>query len=180
MPLPSFLNGNFAQLHYTICNPVWFISLPIGNLELLFSLFFPVTIMETLNVTGLHVFYFPHFSALTNAHNLISRQVITSGKQVVKALHICTDILGGFLWWKLSQLSTLSSRLKCTMSGVGASENPMKLKQKKRNTMITQISIKSNSRLYKSSKVGLQSTSMCRPLPKCSQTKIWPIARPYF
>ena len=80
---PSSLNGNFAQLHYTICNPVWFISLPIGNLELLFSLFFPVTIMETLNVTGLHVFYFPHFSALTNAHNLISRQVITSEKQVV-------------------------------------------------------------------------------------------------
>ena len=39
--------------------------------------------METLNVTGLHVFYFPHFSALTNAHNLISRQVITSEKQVV-------------------------------------------------------------------------------------------------
>ena len=61
MPLPSSLNGNFAQLHSTICDSVCFISLPLRNLELLFSVFFPVTIIKMFNVPGLHVFYIPSF-----------------------------------------------------------------------------------------------------------------------
>ena len=33
------------------------------------------------------------------------------------------DILGGFVWWKLSQLSALSGSLRCIVNGVGASES---------------------------------------------------------
>ena len=46
------------------------------------------------------------------------------------------NIQRSFLWRKLSQLSTLSGNLRCTVNGVGTSENPMKLKQ---NTFATQI-----------------------------------------
>ena len=49
------------------------------------------------------------------------------------------DIPGGFLWWKLSQLLTLNSQLKCTMSGVGAFDSPMKLKQKMKHIGHTNI-----------------------------------------
>ena len=49
------------------------------------------------------------------------------------------DIPEGFLWWKLSQLSALISQLKYTMSGVGASDKPMKLKQKMKRTGHTNI-----------------------------------------
>ena len=58
-----------------------------------------------------------------------------------------------------------STNLRCTVSGVGASKNPMKLKRK--HTSHTNI-LKSSSELYKSSKVRLQSALVCWPPPKCS------------
>ena len=58
-------------------------------------------------------------------------------KVVITSTHALPWHPRGFLWWKLSQLSTLSGNLKCTVSGVDASENPIKLKE---NTLTTQIS----------------------------------------
>ena len=46
------------------------------------------------------------------------------------------DISGGFLW---RNLSTLNGQLECTVSGVGASENSMKLNQKGKHTGRTNI-----------------------------------------
>ena len=40
---------------------------------------------------------------------------------------------------KLLKLSTLNGQLECAMNGVGASENPMKLKQKRKHTDHTNI-----------------------------------------
>ena len=39
----------------------------------------------------------------------------------------------GFPMVKLSKILTLYSQLECAVSGVGASENPMKLKQKRKH-----------------------------------------------
>ena len=49
------------------------------------------------------------------------------------------NIPGGFLWRNLSKLSTLSGQLECIVSGVGAFENPMNLKQKMKHTGLTNI-----------------------------------------
>ena len=37
------------------------------------------------------------------------------------------------------KISTLNSQLECTMRGVGASENPMKLNRKMKHTSLTNI-----------------------------------------
>ena len=45
----------------------------------------------------------------------------------------------GFSMVKPLNLSTLNSQLKCTVSGVGASENPKNLEQKRKHTGRTTI-----------------------------------------
>ena len=55
-------------------------------------------------------------------------------KVVITSTHALPRHPKGFPMAKLSKLSTLNGQLECTMSRVGASENPMKLKQKKKHT----------------------------------------------
>ena len=50
-------------------------------------------------------------------------------------LHTCTTSHPrGFPMVKPLKLSTLNGQLKCTMNGVGASENPKDLEQKRKHT----------------------------------------------
>ena len=88
-------------------------------------------------------------------------------------LHTCTTSHPrGLPMVKPLKLSMLNGRLECTVNGVGASENPMKLKHKRENTLVTRISMKPSSGLYRSSMIGLQSASICRSPPECSRTLI--------
>ena len=83
-------------------------------------------------------------------------------------LHTCTMVFygeGSPNGWRISQLWSLNDDRRCIVTGVGASENPMKLERK--HTGHTNI-LKSSSRLYKSSKIILQSTLMGQPPPECS------------
>ena len=50
--------------------------------------------------------------------------------------------------------------------------NPYEAKTERGNTLATQISMKPNSGLYRSSMIELQSTSKCQSPPECSQTSI--------
>ena len=49
---------------------------------------------------------------------------------VITSIHALPRHPKGFPWVKPLKLSTLNSKLECTISGVGASENPKKLKRK--------------------------------------------------
>ena len=88
-------------------------------------------------------------------------------------LHTCTTSTsqGAPMVKALTTLSTQWSN-RVYSDGVGASENPRELKQKKENTLATQISMKPSSGLYRSSMIGLQSASICRSPPECSHTSI--------
>ena len=58
-------------------------------------------------------------------------------KVVITSTHALPRHPRGFPMVKAPQLSALSSQLKCTVNGVSASENPMKLKQKNKHTSHT-------------------------------------------
>ena len=79
---------------------------------------------------------------------------------------------------KALKLATLNGQLECTVNDVGASDNSIKLKLKGK-PLAAQISMKSSSGLYRSSMIGLQSSSTCRSPPKYSQTSVQPVTRPY-
>ena len=99
-------------------------------------------------------------------------------KVVITSTHALPQHPRGFPMVKSLKISTLNGRLKCTVNGVDASDNPRKLKQKMKHTSHTNIH-ETSSGLYRSSMIGLQSTSMCRSPPEYSQTSIWPVTRPY-
>ena len=87
-------------------------------------------------------------------------------------LHTCTTSTSqGAPIAKALTLSTLESQLQCTVIGVGASET-LRIYSRRGNTLVTQISMKPSSRLYRSSKIELKSASVCPPPPECSQTSI--------
>ena len=114
-------------------------------------------------------------SSGTQPSTLLRREGALPCKVVITSTHALPCIPGGSYGesspngWRTSQLGSLIDDLRCTVSGVGAFENPMK--QKRKHIGYTNI-LKSSSRLYKSSKFGLQSASICRPPPECSQTQI--------
>ena len=55
-------------------------------------------------------------------------------KVVITSTHALPRHPRGFPMVKPLKLSTLNGRLECTVNGVGASENPMNLEQKRKHT----------------------------------------------
>ena len=71
-------------------------------------------------------------------------------------------------------LKTLNTQWSTKVHGewCGCIRKSYEAKVEKRNTLITQISMKPSSGLYRSSKIGLLIASTCWPPPECSQTLI--------
>ena len=69
----------------------------------------------------------------------LKRDVALPSNVVITSTHALPRHPKGFLMVKPLKLSMLNSKLECTVNGVGASENPKKLKQEKKHTGHTNI-----------------------------------------
>ena len=70
---------------------------------------------------------------------LKKRDGVLPCKVVITSTHALPRHPRGFLMVKPLKLSTLNSQLECIVNGVGASENPRKLKQERKHTGHTNI-----------------------------------------